>query len=155
METNRNRRTAKFYKLTAAGRKQLKKELATGTVCPARLTSSSAKRSPHDATKVEAMRRFDKLQLRFRSLFRRAKVENELDREMQFHLDEQIHEYMNAGMDADEARFTALREIGNIAQLKEECRNKRGLRLIDELARNLHYAIRALHKIRHLRSFQC
>ena len=92
------------------------------------------------------MRRFDKLQMRFRSLLRRAKVEDELDREMQFHLDEQIQEYINAGMDADEARFTALKEIGNIAQLKEECRNKRGLRLIDELARNLRYAIRALRR---------
>src|SRR5262245_14031440 len=90
------------------------------------------------------MRRLDKLRLRFRSLFRRAKVEAELDREMEFHLDAHIQEYMNAGMDADEARSVALKEIGNIAQLKEECRDKRGLQLFDELARNLRYAIRAL-----------
>src|SRR5262245_43660797 len=92
------------------------------------------------------MRPLDKLRLRFRSLFRRAKVEDELDREMQFHLDEQIQEYMNAGMDADEARSAALREIGNITQLKEECRDKRGLQLFDEFVRNLRYAIRALRK---------
>src|SRR5262245_22441239 len=92
------------------------------------------------------MRRFDKLRLRFRSLFRRAKVEDELDHEMQFHLDTQIHEYMNAGMDAGEARSAALRDIGNIALLKEECRNKRGLRLLDEFGRNGRYALRALRR---------
>src|SRR5262245_21588590 len=92
------------------------------------------------------MRRFDKLRLRFRSLFRSAKVEDELDREMQFHLEEQIQEYINAGMDAVEARSAALRDIGNIAQLKEECRERRGLQLFDEFARNLRYAIRTLRK---------
>src|SRR5262245_35747870 len=92
------------------------------------------------------MRRFDKLRLRFRSLFRRAKVEDELDREMQFHLDAQIQEYLNAGMDPGEARSAAMREIGNVTQLKEECRDKRGLRLVEELGRNLRYAFRALRK---------
>src|SRR5262245_30707172 len=92
------------------------------------------------------MRRFDKLQMRFRSLLRRAKVEDELDREMQFHLDEQIQEYINAGMDAEEARSAALRNIGNIGLLKEECRDKRGLRFFEESARNLRYAIRMLRK---------
>ena len=92
------------------------------------------------------MRRFDKLRLRFRSLLRRAKVEDELAREMQFHLDEQIQENMNAGMDAQEARSAALRAIGNIGLLKEECREKRGLRFFEESARNLHYAIRVLRR---------
>src|SRR5262245_34912345 len=92
------------------------------------------------------MRRFDKLRLRFRSLLRRAKVEDELDREMQFHLDEQIQEYINAGMDAEEARSAALKAIGNIGLLKEEYRDKRGLRLFEESARNLHYAVRLLRR---------
>src|SRR5204863_427526 len=43
------------------------------------------------------MRWKDTLILRLRSLFRRARVEDELDTELQFHLQEQVEEHVAAG----------------------------------------------------------
>ena len=43
------------------------------------------------------------LYIRLRSLFRRARVEKELDEELNFHLDRQAHKYLQAGMSRKEA----------------------------------------------------
>jgi macrolide transport system ATP-binding/permease protein len=52
------------------------------------------------------------IQMRLRSLFGRPRLENELADELRFHLEEHIHENVAAGMQADQARLTALAEIG-------------------------------------------
>jgi len=57
------------------------------------------------------MRSVEKLRLRFRSLFRRSRVEDELATEMRFHLEQQIEENLAAGMPADEARHAASRDV--------------------------------------------
>jgi hypothetical protein len=55
------------------------------------------------------MRIFDKARLRLRSLFRRPKVEFELEAELRFHLDQLIEENIATGMPPEEARRAALR----------------------------------------------
>lgn len=50
------------------------------------------------------MRWFDQLQLRLRTIFRRARVDDELQRELQFHLDQQIAENLAVGMSLTAAR---------------------------------------------------
>ncbi|HUB79507.1 MAG TPA: ABC transporter permease [Bryobacteraceae bacterium] len=91
--------------------------------------------------------RFVKItQLRLRSLFSRRRVEEELDEELQYHLDRQIDEYVTAGMSRAEARSAALREIAGLTQRKEECRDMRGFNFIDNLLRDFRYAVRQLHK---------
>jgi hypothetical protein len=50
--------------------------------------------------------------LRLRSLFRRRAVEQELDEELQFHLDQQIALHSEKGLTPDEARYAALRALG-------------------------------------------
>ena len=52
--------------------------------------------------------------LRLRSLFRRAQVEQELDEELQYHLERQIEENLAKGMTAEEARYAALRAMGGV-----------------------------------------
>jgi macrolide transport system ATP-binding/permease protein len=92
------------------------------------------------------MRIGDIVRLRFRSLFSRAGVEQELDEELQYHLNRQIEEYTAAGMSPATARLAALREISGLEQRKEECRDMRGLNLIDNLRKDLGFAIRQLQK---------
>src|ERR1051326_2625103 len=92
------------------------------------------------------MRALRKLRLRVRSLFQRGSVEHELESELRFHLAHQIEENLAAGMPAEEARMSALRSIGGLAQFQEECRDMRRLNLIDDLGRDLRYAGRTLRR---------
>ena len=92
------------------------------------------------------MRWTSKLRLRVRSLLRSSHVERELDEELQYHLDRLADDYVAAGMSPTDARYRALREMGAIAQRKEECRDVRGLALVDSLRQDVTYALRALRK---------
>ena len=94
------------------------------------------------------MRAFDKVRLRLRSLARRTEVDHELDEEFRFHLDQVIEENLAAGMAEDEARRSALRTIGGISQLQEECRDMRRVNYIDDMLRDLRHAGRNLLRSR-------
>jgi putative ABC transport system permease protein len=93
-----------------------------------------------------AMRWIYKLPLRFRSLFRKKRVENELREELRFHVENMIEENIARGMTPEEARYAALREFGGIEQMKEECRDSWGVRMINEVAQDLHYGLRQLRR---------
>src|SRR5215470_6747185 len=90
------------------------------------------------------MRWMDKLRLRLRSLFRRPQVDAELDREIGFHLQQQIDENLAAGMGPHAARQSALRMFGTAALIKEECRDKRRVNHLENLGRDLRYGLRQL-----------
>ncbi|HXJ92811.1 MAG TPA: ABC transporter permease [Terriglobia bacterium] len=92
------------------------------------------------------MRFFYQLPLRFRSLFRRTGVEQELSEELRFHLENQIDEKIAEGMTPEEARCAALRELGGVEQIKEECRDMRRVNFIENLIQDLRYAFRVLAK---------
>src|SRR5262245_17431496 len=92
------------------------------------------------------MRWTSKLRLRVRSLFRRRRVEEELAEEFQYHLERLVDDYVAAGGSPENARYAALREMGAMEQRKEECREARGLRLIDALRGDLRYSMRQLRK---------
>src|SRR5215510_12497250 len=84
--------------------------------------------------------------LRLRSLFRRVRVEQELDEELRYHIERQIEEHVAKGMTPEEARYAALRAMGGVEQRKEECRDMRRVRLIEELMQDLRYGLRTLRK---------
>jgi putative ABC transport system permease protein len=92
------------------------------------------------------MRTLDKLCLRLRSLFRRNRADEELDREIQFHLDLQIEENFAAGMSPEEARYAATRAMGGVAQVEEQCRDARRVNLIDGVFKDFRLALRTLQK---------
>ncbi len=92
------------------------------------------------------MRLADRLRLRLRSLFRKRRVEDELEDELRFHLEQQIEENISRGMAPEEARYAALRGIGGLSQVKEECRDARGLNLLESIAQDLRFAARVLRK---------
>ena len=85
--------------------------------------------------------------LRFRSLFRRSDVERELDEELQYHLDQQTAENIRQGMPPDAARTAALRALGGVEFRKEQVRDTRGTRWIEELARDIAFAARSLRRV--------
>ena len=92
------------------------------------------------------MRWLDRLKLRLRTLFRHGRVERELSRELEFHLQEQIAENLANGMPAAEARCSALRTIGGVAQIQEQCRDQRGLHWLETTIQDVRYSLRSLRK---------
>lgn len=91
-------------------------------------------------------RTLDILRHRARSLFRRRRVEHDLDRELNFHLQQQIEENIEGGMDPGEARLAALRSLGGLTQIQEECRDTRRTHHIETLVSDIRYAARVLRR---------
>ena len=85
------------------------------------------------------MRWFYKLLLRFRSLFRKGRVEQELSDELRFHVGKLTEEYVAKGMTPEEARYASLREIGGVEQIKEQCRDARGVSFIEATLKDVRY----------------
>ena len=79
----------------------------------------------------------------FDGLFRRGRMEAGMEEELRFHREQYAADLMKRGMAPKEAELVALREFGAIEPLKEECRQARGLRLLDEASQDLRYAIRS------------
>src|SRR5882724_1256723 len=92
------------------------------------------------------MRLADIVRLRLRSVFRRSAVEQELDEELRYHLQSEIDENIALGMSTADARLEALRSISGLEQRKEECRDTRGVNMIDNLVGDLRFALRQLRR---------
>jgi putative ABC transport system permease protein len=75
-------------------------------------------------------------------------VEKRLDSELQFHLEQQIAEYIAAGMPPEEARRRASLEFGGVERFKEECRETRWENQFDIFLRDFNFAVRGLLKDR-------
>jgi putative ABC transport system permease protein len=86
------------------------------------------------------------LQYRLRSLFRRRKVETEMDEELRFHYEHQVKKLMSSGATHDEAIRQARLVTGGAEQLKEECRDARGVQFVENFLRDLRYSLRMLRK---------
>lgn len=78
--------------------------------------------------------------------FRRARTEKQLDAELRFHLEQQIPDYVAAGMTPEEARRRARLEFGGLDQVKEECRDVGTARFVETLIQDLRYGLRQLRR---------
>lgn len=92
------------------------------------------------------MRSIDKLRLRVRSLFRKGRVEQDLDDELRAHLAYEIDALMATGLSRAAARDRALRLLGGVDQVKEACRDRRRVSRLEHLWQDLRYAARLLRK---------
>jgi len=86
------------------------------------------------------------LAFRIRSLFRQRTVEDELDHELLFHAEQQRDKYVKSGMTLNEAARLVRIEFGGIDQVKEDCREARGVQLMETLLKDVLYALRTLRK---------
>ena len=79
-------------------------------------------------------------------LFRGKKVDQQLDSEVQFHIEELAAENRKAGMAPEEARRKAILEFGGPLQVKEELRDVYGVRILETTLANLKSAFRFIRK---------
>src|SRR5262245_55584528 len=70
--------------------------------------------------------------------------ERRLDDEMRFHLEMEAADLERRGVPEEEARRRALLAFGGVERFKEEARDARGTRLIEDLWQDVRYAIRQL-----------
>jgi predicted permease len=79
------------------------------------------------------------LWLRIRALRSRRRAEEEMEEELAFHLE---MESRRKGLTGTEARAA----FGGVEQVKEQCRDVRGLSLLEDLCRDARYGFRVLRK---------
>jgi len=89
---------------------------------------------------------FHVVPLRFRSILRRNRVEQELDEEIRFHLEQAVEEQIARGVPPDEARYAALRAMDGVEQQKERCRDTRRVRFVENAVQDVRYALRVMRR---------
>jgi len=82
------------------------------------------------------------------TIFRRSRMEREMDAELRFHIDACVEDLVRAGVPRQEASRRARIEFGGIERAKEECRDASGLNFFDSLSRDIPYALRIMRKSR-------
>ncbi len=79
-------------------------------------------------------------------LWQRQKMEQQLEKELLFHLEQHTKELIEQGHTPDEARRRARVELGGPEQVKEGCRDARGTRWLEDLWQDCRYALRTLRQ---------
>lgn len=83
--------------------------------------------------------------LRLRALLFRQQMDDELQEELQFHMDMQTRK--NRGeFNAAEAKRQARLQFGSVVRATEECREQRGISFIEILINDLRFSLRILRK---------
>ena len=82
------------------------------------------------------------LRLRLRSVFRRTRLEQELDEELRDHIDRRVAADVARGVPREQARQAALLAFGGIEQSKEACREVRRVNGIDHTVQDVRFALR-------------
>jgi predicted permease len=76
----------------------------------------------------------------------RSRLERDMDEELRFHIDTYAADLMREGLPREEAMRRAYAEFGGIEGRKEDCREARGLRLVDEARADVRYTLRQLRR---------
>src|SRR5207302_8142330 len=92
------------------------------------------------------MLRWGNVLSRFWNIFRKRRLERELNAELQTHLDLLTEENIRRGMNPTEAAHAARREFGSVEQAKELYRDQQGLPFLETLLQDVRYALRMLRK---------
>jgi putative ABC transport system permease protein len=83
---------------------------------------------------------------RIRSIGRRGALEQRLDEEMRFHLDQQTEKNRRAGMESDVARRQALVRFGGVEQTREHTRDEIRSALVEDSVRDVRQGFRVLRR---------
>jgi len=82
----------------------------------------------------------------WRRLLQRARVERQLDAELRDHFERLVAHHEREGASGEEAHRLARIEFGGIDQAKEQCRDVRGTRWVDDTFQDLRYGVRLLRQ---------
>jgi predicted permease len=83
---------------------------------------------------------------RFASSLRGGRLEQELDKELEFHLAMRTREKAAGGATPEEARRQALQRFGSVTRAKEACRDESTIAWVAAVRQDLRYAARNLRK---------
>ena len=81
-----------------------------------------------------------------RAIFRRTRMESEMETELRFHIDMFAEELVRRGVSREEAMRRARIEFGGIERAKEEGRGARGVSLLDQMIQDLRFGARMFRK---------
>src|SRR5262245_31706923 len=81
-----------------------------------------------------------------RAIVRGRAVEGELDEELRFHLENEIDKLMRSGLSREEASRKAKISLGGMDQVKEECRDSRGVSGLENALQDIRYGMRGLRR---------
>jgi predicted permease len=79
-------------------------------------------------------------------LWRRKQMEQQLEKELRFHLEQHANELIAQGYNPEEAWRRAKLALGGSEQVKEQCRDARGTRWVEDLLQDIRFALRLLRK---------
>jgi len=81
---------------------------------------------------------------RWGRLLHRARLERQLDAELRDHLARRVDDLVRQGLGEAEARRRAAIEFGGLERVKEDCRDARGTRIVEDVLQDLRYGLRVL-----------
>jgi predicted permease len=81
-----------------------------------------------------------------RAIFGRSRMESEMDSELRFHIEAYAEDLVRSGVPREVAQRRARMEFGGMERAKEECREARGVTLLETLVQDLRYSVRMLRK---------
>jgi putative ABC transport system permease protein len=93
-----------------------------------------------------SMERLRQWTRRLRLLVHRRALEQAMDDELRHHIECEVGEHIRAGMSPEEARRVALAQFGGIEQVKEDARDARGTRPVEDLIADIGYGARVLRR---------
>jgi predicted permease len=92
------------------------------------------------------MKLWQRIRFAFQALVQKERLDREMDAEMRFHLEMLTRDNLENGMTAEEARGAAWRSFGRMEQLKEICREGRGVRWLEALSQDIRFGTRMFVK---------
>src|SRR5678815_2594319 len=92
------------------------------------------------------MRWLTKLRLRFESVRNRSRLEGDLEDELRDYLERDRERAMATGASPEEATRYALSSLYGVERVKEECRDARGVRWLEDTLSDIRIAVRSLRK---------
>ena len=84
--------------------------------------------------------------LRVRALATPCRVERELDEELAFHIQRETQKRLANGLSPADARTRALARFGSVPLVADQCRDARGIGFVDDVARDILYALRTFRR---------
>src|SRR5882762_7621941 len=78
--------------------------------------------------------------------WRRKQREEDLERELRSHVEQETEEHREHGLSSQDARYAAQRALGNTAFIKEEVREMWGWTAVEQIMQDVRYAIRGMRK---------
>ena len=79
-------------------------------------------------------------------LWQKQKLDDQLDKELRFHIEEHTARLVADGLEPSQARRQARIAVGGPEQIKESCRDARGTRWLEDLWQDLRYALRTIRQ---------